>query len=190
MVKQPAGKRFINLANGMSVNNISDFSRVNQRLLQSRFLLQQARNLSTECLSPLHSEAMSNAVVMHLQSALIYYWREMGSYHQLKMVHQINSLEDLQTALKQQNRHSQAIEELIDLISDKKSWLFRLQNAIRELSLSESVQPEAKAFVSDENFIPLFQLQEKIKLDVSDLDFCINEFTQLIQRQRNELAEF
>jgi hypothetical protein len=174
----------------MSVNKVSDFSRVNQRLLQSGFLLQQARDLSNQHFSPLHHEAALNAVLLHLQLALVFYWREIGSYCQLKMAWQFNSLDDLQTELQKQNRHSRSVEELMDLKLDKKSWLYRLQYAIDQLSLSVTPQPEAKAFVTDDNIIPLVQLQEDTKLELDDLAFFIDQLTLLIQRQRNELAEF
>lgn len=190
MAKRQAGKPFTSLANGMSVNKVSDFSRVNQRLLQSGFLLQQARQLSVQEFSPLHHEAALNAVLLHLQLALVFYWRELGSYCQLKTAWQFNLLEDLRDELQKQNRYSRSVEELTDLKSDKQSWLHRLQYAIDQLSLPVSPQPEAKAFISDDNIIPLVQLQEENKLTLDDLEFFIDQFKQLIQRQRNELAEF
>jgi hypothetical protein len=190
MAKRLAGKLFINLANGMSVNKVSDFSRVNQRLLQSRFLLQQARNLSQEFLSPLQYDALINSVLMHMQLALVFYWRELGSYSRLKNAYQIQSLQDLQSELSKQNLHSQIIEELIDLQSAPGSWLRRLQLAINQLTLSESPQPEAKAFVTDDNQIPLVQIDEDQSLSLDDLEKMIQEFMLLTQRQRVVLAEF
>jgi hypothetical protein len=190
MAKPLAGKLFINLANGMSVNKVSDFARVNQRLLQSRFLLQQARNLSQEILSPLQYDALINSVLMHLQLALIFYWRELGSYSRLKNAYQIQSLQDLQSELSKQNLHSQMVEELIDLQSAPGSWLRRLQLAINQLTLSESPQPETKAFVTDDNQIPLVQIEEDQSLSLDDLEKMIQEFILLTQRQRVVLAEF
>lgn len=190
MAKQLAGKLFINLANGMSANKVSDFSRVNQRLLQSRFLLQQARNLSQEFLSPLQHEALINSVLMHLKLALIFYWRELGSYSRLKNAYQIQSLQDLQAELKKQNLHSQTVEELIDLQAARGSWLRRLQTAINDLTLSESPLPEAKAFAVNDNQIPLVQMEDDESLSLDDLEKLIQEFMLLTQRQRVVLAEF
>jgi len=180
----------MNLANGMSVNKASDFSRVNQRLLQSRFLLQQARTLSQDFLSPLQYDALINSVLMHLQLALIFYWRELGSYSRLKNAYQFQSLDDLQAELIKQNLHSQIVEELVDLQSTPGSWLRRLQSAIHQLTLSESPQPEAKAFVVNENQIPLIHLDEDESLSLDDIDSFIKEFMLSTQRQRSVLAEF
>jgi hypothetical protein len=178
------------MANGMSANKVSDFSRVNQRLLQSRFLLQQARNLSQDFLSPLQYDALINSVLMHLQLALIFYWRELGSYSRLKSAYQIHSLQDLKTELNKQNLHSQTVEELIDLQAVRGSWLGRLQAAIDDLTLSESPQLEAKAFVVDGNQIPVVQIEEDEMLSLDDLEKIIQEFMLLTQRQRVVLAEF
>lgn len=178
------------MANGMSANKVSDFSRVNQRLLQSRFLLQQAQKLSQDFLSPLQHDALINSVLMHLQLALIFYWRELGSYSRLKNAFQVQSLQDLKNKFIEQNLYSQEIEELIDLQSTRGSWLCRLQAAIDELTLSESPQPEAKAFSVADNQIPLVTIEEVETLSLNDLEKIIQEFMLLTQRQRVVLAEF
>ncbi len=180
----------MNLANGMSANKVSDFSRVNQRLLQARFLLQQAQNLSQAPLSPLQHDALINSVLMHLQLALVFYWRELGSYSRLKNAYQIQSLQELQSELGKQNLHSQMVDELIDLQSYRGSWLHRLQSVIHDLTVSDVPQPEAKAFVVDDSQIPLVQLEEEKSLSWDDLEKFIQEFVQLTQRQRVVLAEF
>lgn len=180
----------MNPANGMSLNKVSDFSRVNQRLLQARFLLQQARSLPQDSLSPLQHDALINSVLMHLQLALVFYWRELGSYSRLKNAYQIQSLQELQLELSKQNLHSQMVEELIDLQSSRGSWLHRLQSVINGLTVSEVPQPEAKAFVVDDNQIPLVQLEEEKSLSWDDLEKLIQEFMLLTQRQRLVLAEF
>jgi hypothetical protein len=190
MEKRQDGKRFIKMANGMSVNKVSDFSRVNQRLLQSHFLLQQARKLSQDFLSPLQHDALLNSVLMHLDLALLFYWRELGSYSGLKSAYQLTSLKELQNELSKQALHSQMVDELVDLQATPGSWLYRLQSAINLLSLSEAPQPEAKAFVVDDNQIPLVQIEDDDSLSWSDLEKIIQEFMLVTQRQRVVLAEF
>ena len=190
MVRRLDGKLFLTMANGMSVNKVSDFSRVNQRLLQSRFLLQQAHKLSQDFVSPLQHDALINSVLMHLHLALMFYWRELGSYSRLKNAFQIQSLQDLKNELIAQNLHSQVVEELIDLQAARSSWLCRLQAAIDDLTLSESPQKEAKAFVLDDNQIPVVMIEDVELLSLDDLEKIIQEFMLLTQRQRVVLAEF
>ncbi len=190
MARRQAGKPFIKMANGMSANNLSDFSRVNQRLLQSRFLLQQTRDLAQDFLSPLQYDALINAVLMHLQLALIFYWRELASYSRLKNAYQIYSLQDLKDELSKHHQYSQMVEELIELDATRGSWLRRLQTAIDDLTASDAPQPEAKAFVVKDNQIPLVQIEEDQLLSLDDLEKITQEFIQLAQRQRVVLAEF
>lgn len=182
------------MANGMSANKVSDFSRVNQRLLQAKFLLQQAQIQSQELLSPIQIEALINSVLWHLQSCLQFYVRELASYSKLKNAWQLESFVELSALLKTEGKSSQALDEILDLQSSRASWLYRLQTALHELSQSESPQPEAKAFVvepaGDLNQIPLVNIEEDDELHFEDLANIIRELTQLIQRQRLVLAEF
>lgn len=194
MAKRQVGKPFIKTANGMSVNKVSDFSRVNQRLLQAKFLLQQAQIQSQQLLSPIQIEALINSVLWHLQSSLQFYVRELAGYSKLKDAWQLESFAELSALLKTEGKSSQALDEILDLQSSRASWLYRLQTALRELSQSESPQPEAKAFVvepaGDLNQIPLVNIEEDDELHFEDLANIIRELTQLIQRQRLVLAEF
>lgn len=195
MAKPRAGKRFTTMANGMSVNKVSYFARVNQRLLQARFLLQQARSLSKDFLPPLQHDALTNSVLLHLQLALVFYWRELADYSQLKNAYQIQSLQALQKELEQQNKHSQAVEELANLQSTRNSWLYKLHMAIEELTLSEHPQPEAKAFIEkkspqNDKMISIVEIDEVDVLGWDDLEKIIQDFMLLTQRQRAVLAEF
>ena len=194
MAKRQVGKPFIKTANGMSANKVSDFSRVNQRLLQAKFLLQQAQIQSQELLSPIQIEALINSVLWHLQSCLQFYVRELAGYSKLKNAWQLESFDELSALLKTEGKSSQALDEILDLQSSCASWLYRLQHALVELSQSESPQAEAKAFVvepaGDLNQIPLVNIEEDDELHFDDLTNIIRELTQLIQRQRLVLAEF
>ncbi len=194
MAKRQVGKPFIKTANGMSANKVSDFSRVNQRLLQAKFLLQQAQIQSQELLSPIQIEALINSVLWHLQSCLQFYVRELAGYSKLKNAWQLESFAELSALLKTEGKSSQALDEILDLQSSCASWLYRLQHALVELSQSESPQAEAKAFVvepaGDLNQIPLVNIEEDDELHFDDLTNIIRELTQLIQRQRLVLAEF
>lgn len=174
----------------MSANRVTDFSRVNQRLLQARFLLQQARLQTQELLSPIQIEALINSVIWHLQSALQFYVRELAGYSKLKNAHQLHSLVELSNELHKQHKSSQAVDEIIDLKSARGEWLYRLQKAIQIRAESETPKPEEKAFAVDENKIPLANLDEDDDLHLDDLEIIIRELTQLIQRQRLVLAEF
>jgi len=174
----------------MSVNKISDFSRVNQRLLQAKFLLQQTRQLSQDLLPPLHQDAMINAVLMHFELALIFYLREIASSSRLKMAYQISSIDQLQTEMAAQSSHSQSVDELVELKANRSSWLSLLLGAIRNLSSSTPPQPEAKAFSNNENQIPLVQIEDEPEIDVDQLEIFLREIMLLIQRQRLVLAEF
>jgi hypothetical protein len=182
------------MANGMSANKVSDFSRVNQRLLQAKFLLQQAQFQSQELLSPIQIEALINSVLWHLQSCLQFYVRELAGYSKLKNAWQLESFTDLSALLNSEGKSSQALDEILDLQSERASWLYRLQDALRNLSQSVSPEPETKAFIVeptlDANQIPLVNLVEDDELHFDDLTNIIRELTQLIQRQRLVLAEF
>lgn len=174
----------------MPVSRVTNFSRVNQRLLQAKFLLQQARLQSQELLSPIQIEALLNSVIWHLQSALQFYIRELAGYSKLNNAYQLNSLNELSAELQKQNKSSQAVDEIIDLQSSRGKWLYRLQKAVQILTESEIPKPEEKAFVVDDNKSPLANLDEEGDLHLDDLEIIIRELTQLIQRQRLVLAEF
>lgn len=178
------------MASGMPLNRVTDFSRVNQRLLQAKFLLQQARLQSQELLSPIQIEALINSVVWHLQSALQFYVRELAGYSKLNNAYQLNSLAELSIELQKQNKSSQAVDELIDLHSARGDWLYRLYKATQILTESDIPKPEEKAFAIDDNKIPLANLDEEDDLHLDDLEIIIREMTQLVQRQRLVLAEF
>lgn len=194
MVRRQAGKPFIKVASGMSANKVSDFSRVNQRLLQAKFLLQQAQIQSQELLSPIQIEALINSVLWHLQSCLQFYVRELATYSKLKNAWKLDSFAELSAALKDEEKSSQALDEILNLQSSRASWLYRLQDALRNLNQSVSPEPEAKAFIVeptlDTNQIPLLNIVEDDELHFDDLTNIIRDLTQLIQRQRLVLAEF
>ena len=197
MARRQVGKPFIKTASGMSANKVSDFSRVNQRLLQAKFLLQQAQIQSQELLSPIQIEALINSVLWHLQSCLQFYVRELAGYSKLKNAWQLESFVELSAVLKEAGKSSQALDEILDLQSERASWLYRLQDALRNLSQSVSPEPEAKAFIveptldaNNANQIPLVNIEEDDELHFDDLTHIIRELTQLIQRQRLVLAEF
>lgn len=194
MAKRQVGKPFIKTASGMSANKVSDFSRVNQRLLQAKFLLQQAQVQSQELLSPIQIEALINSVLWHLQSSLQFYIRELAGYSKLKNAWQLNSFAELSKLLTLEGKSSQSLDEILALQNESGSWLNRLQTALNDLSQSEAPQPEAKAFIVDEkvesNQIPLVDLSDDNELHLDDLGNIIREWARLIQRQRLVLAEF
>ncbi len=177
----------------MAVNHLS---LVNQKMAFANAILQRL-DISTSELSSkqkLEQQALKDAVIFHLITALHFYLREIAENCRIKNLIQINSIEDLIGALSQADRASSEAEELNDLSQTADSWLSYLLQYRSQLLRSPEKPKEKKSFGQDN----LIELVEVFESDINKcpeltpqlLTSCFDSFRALIMRQRETSAEF
>ena len=175
---------------------ISHLSLVNQKLAYANAINRKLLSSSAEIphRQKLEQQALIDAVIFHLATALHFYLRELAENYRLKEPALINTIADLNTALAQADKISSESNELYAMHQDKSSWLCQLQSCYDRLFSSPKKPKEKKSFGA-ENLIELIELSEfdshvPIELTPELLSSWISSFQALIMRQRETSAEY
>lgn len=179
-----------------SIMSISHLSLVNQKLAYASAIIATLNTPLPEqkAAQQLQQQALSDAVVFHLQMALHFYLRELAGHHHIKNLSAINSVLDLAAVLQQADRASSESSELSSLVQTNDTWLNQLTRYYDQLSKSPEKPKEKKAF-GQENLIELVELNEvdelpSLQLTPELLASWLNNFRALVIRQRETSAEY
>lgn len=175
---------------------ISHLSLVNQKLAYANVIIRNLED-STSAINAaqkLNQQALGDAVVFHLMTALHFYLRELAEHQSIKNLSAINSTQDLIESLEQADRISSESIELHALSQTPGSWLCQLLNYHDHLLQSPKKRKEKKSF-GQENLIVLVELTEAedqapLALSKDALKSWLSSFHDLIIRQRETSAEF
>ncbi|MCP8898813.1 DUF6586 family protein [Gilvimarinus xylanilyticus] len=162
---------------------VSLVSLVNQRLACCRALLQDLPQART----PVHSKALLDACVFHLQCGYRHYVRELAKGYGVNYLAAVQDEQSAAKSLAQIDKTPAEIRELCHLAESPSSWLARLKRAWAEFD----ALPEAFAAPSA-NAIPVTNLdaQPSLPLDEQALLTAVNEFQGLIDRHRESTLEY
>lgn len=176
--------------------SISHLSLVNQKLAFASSIVVTLNTTpsSTTSAQKLHWQALGDAVVFHLSTALHFYLRELAENYRLKNLTSINSVQDLISALSDADKASSESSELLELIQSNDSWLSQLTRYHEHISKSPQQPKEKKAF-EQENLIVAIELTEveselPIQLNPNLLASWLESFRALVMRQRDTSAEY
>lgn len=170
---------------------ITHLSLVNQKLAYAKATLSLATD---DNLGRLQQQALVDACVFHLVSAYRFYLRELGENYRVKNLMAINDSKQLMIALSALDKAPSEATELVTLEAEAQSWLAQLLAYFESLQQSPTVMKEAKAFVSDELIqavdITNAPTEPSPPPTANDLTAALDNFRQLVQRQRETSAEY
>lgn len=176
--------------------SISHLSLVNQKLAYASVVvaLLNTSNYDPKTGSELQQQALGDAAVFHMATALHFYLRELADHHHIKNLSAIHSVQDLAAVLQQADRASSESSELLSLVQTKDTWLNQLTIYYNQLSKSPEKHKEKKAF-GHENLIDLVELADAeslpaLHLTSELLTVWLNSFRALVIRQRETSAEY
>lgn len=176
--------------------SISHLSLVNQKLAYASAVvaLLNTPNCDAKIGSRLQQQALVDAVVFHIATALHFYLRELADHHHLKNLSAIYSVQDLAAILQQADRASSESSELLSLVQTRGTWLNQLTLYYHQLSRSPEKPEEKKAF-GHENLIELVELTDTedlpaLHLTPELLTNWLDSFRALVIRQRETSAEY
>lgn len=162
---------------------VSLVSLVNQRLACCRALLQDLPQART----PVHSKALLDACVFHLQWGYRHYVRELAKGYGVRYLAAVKDEQSAAKALSQIDKTPAEIQELCHLAEDPSSWLARLKGAWAEFD----ALPEALA-APNPNAIPVTNLDAapSVPMDENALATAVDEFQRLVERHRESSLEY
>jgi len=169
---------------------ITHISLVNQKLAYAKATLGLLTSLSE--LSRLQQQALIDACVFHLVSGYRFYLRELGENYRVKNLPLINNTQQLINALTAIDKIPSEATELATLETSTESWLAQLLEYFDVLQQSPAIVKEAKAFESEVliQAVDVTDTQASSPPNTSDLALALDNFRQLIQRQRETSAEY
>ncbi|MEN0037497.1 MAG: DUF6586 family protein [Cellvibrio sp.] len=174
----------------MSINHLQ---LVNQKLaFASSIIASLVADTSTD--SSLLQKALKDSVVFHLATALHFYVRELAEHQRIVNMQSINSVSDLASTLKELDKYSSEVSELVELEQLSSSWLNQLTRYYEQLLSSPAKEKEKKAF-GQENIINVVELADAdeiamLNLTTDVLSAWASSFRSLIARQRETSAEY
>lgn len=157
-------------------------SRVNQKLAQARFLLQ---NIDDVGLTALQKNSLTEAACFHLVCAYEHYLREIAEVYGLKNSASLRNESQLIEALEAAHKHPAEAEELVALRQGANTWLAQLHTHY----LSLWIQPKPVKASADGNLIGLVEVEAE-PVDLAKVRLWFASFISLVQRQRETSAEF
>lgn len=175
---------------------ISHLSLVNQKLAYADSIINLLNATSAEptAAQRLQFQALGDAAVFHLVTALHFYLRELAEHHRIKNPSAINTVQDLVTGLHQLDKASSESSELFELAETTDTWLNQLMHYHGQVSQSPKKPKEKKAF-GQENQVELIELTEadsqaELQLTPDILASWLDCFRALVMRQRETSAEY
>lgn len=175
--------------------SISHLQLVNQKLAFAGAIIHSLTRAAAEpTAQKLSLQALKDAAVFHMITALHFYNRELAELHHIKNLHAINSVQYLASALIEAEKFSSAASELLELSQTKGCWLHQLTHYYAGLLTSPEKPKEKKAF-NLEGLIELVDVsevdeQEAALLTPEVLNSWLDSFRALIIRQRDTCAEY
>lgn len=142
----------------------------------------------------LKQQALADAAVFHLATALHFYVRELAEAHRVSNIQRITSIRDLAIALDKTDKVSSEVSELVEMEGLTDSWLNRLTYYYDQLFRSPEKVREKKAF-GRENMIDAIELAGNdgpvaVELTAEVLVCWLTSFRSLIVRHRETSAEY
>lgn len=174
--------------------SISHLQLVNQKLAFANSIIASLTTSDDTATTKLQQQALTDAAVFHLATALHFYVRELAEQHRIMGLQGISSITDLASTLQKLDKYSSEVSELFELEQTNNSWLNQLTRYHAQLFRSPEKAKEKKAF-GQENAINVIELSDadeaaSLNLTVDVLVTWLNEFRSLITRQRETTAEY
>lgn len=177
--------------------SLSNFSLVNQKLAFTRSLCALARDgasRSATSAQQLQHNALLSSCALQLLQAFHFYLREIADRAYLKSSGSINSLDELELLLSQNDKFPSDVVELRDLSRQAGSWLEQLLCYSLTSLQSPQKNKEKKSF-PQENLIMAVEItaieeRQLVPLTVSTIEWWLENFRALVLRQRDTSAEF
>ena len=132
--------------------------------------------------------ALFQSAIYHLESAYIFYLKEIGHTYRCKDIESINSLKKLQSALININKIATEHDELELLLKDEQSWLSLLLAEYKKLTLPLSLITK-KNNDHSLTLLEVKQLDDNIIVEFIDVDDWLNNFKEILTRNRNLMHE-
>lgn len=158
-------------------------TRVNQKLMQAKSLLQHADESSV---APVHLNAVLEGAAFHLICAYQHYLRELAETYGLKNILSLRTEAELVSAFEAASKYPAEAEELVALRKDGSSWLAQLQVYYDSLWR----QPVVNDVRDAENLIGLVDIDSAVEVNLALINAWQGDFTALVMRQRETSAEF
>lgn len=174
------------------IMSISHLSLVNQKLAYAAASINLLKKLESR--QSLEWQALSDAVIFHLSTALHFYLRELAEHHRIYNLSSIDSVQRLAAELQGSDKMSSESSELIALAQTNGTWLNQLTAYHNKLFESPHKPKEPKSFGRD-NLIELVELVEvdtppSLILTPELLTSWLDSFRALVIRQRETNAEY
>lgn len=169
---------------------ITHISLVNQKLAYAKATLGLLTSMSEP--SRLQQQALIDACVFHLVSGYRFYLRELGENYRVKNLALITNIQQLINALTAIDKTPSEATELATLEAAPESWLAQLLGYFDVLQQSPAIVKEAKAFESEVliQAVDVTDTQASSPPNTKELAMALDNFRQLIQRQRETSAEY
>lgn len=160
--------------------------KVNGHLRKATALLEQYQAVRSDQGSRLTQDALLEACCFELQLTLVYLLREIAENYQVSNADNISSGDELAAALGSMDKTPQEVLEIQTLQSE--GWLSRLESAYLQLFRAESKSAQAVRQAPAGGLIQSKTLDQNA-LDYSLLNEWVNNFRELIDRQREMMVE-
>lgn len=175
--------------------SISNLSLVNQKLAFANAILINMELSAAQLTGAqkIHQQALKDAVIFHLFTALCFYVRELADQYRVKAA-VFNTVDELYVALGDVGLNSSETNELMTLKEMPGSWLHSLLFCEQMIFKSPVKAKEKKAFILESTIelvdaIEIDQ-QESLELTRELLMDWLNSFRDMLSRHRNTYAEY
>jgi hypothetical protein len=180
-----------------AIMSISNLSLVNQKLTYASAVLADMASCSVTLAGgaqKLRQQALAEAAVYHLTTALHFYLREIADQYRVKYTSAINSIDDLVNALNALGVSPSEVNELTALKEASDSWLGLLLGQKNAIFKSPEKQKEKKAFITESTaeLLSVVEINEPEPLVMNRqlLSDWLESFRELIGRHRSTYAEY
>ncbi len=176
--------------------SITHLSLVNQKFTFAHANLADMEMLDTKLSGnqKTRQQALGDAVVFHLTTALSFYVRELADQYRVQNATTLNTIDELYITLGNLGINSSEVNELMALKKEPGAWLYLLLSYERTIFKSPERIKEKKAFVPS-NVIEVIDvtevnLQQALVLRRELLTQWLVDFKDLVMRHRSTYAEY
>ena len=175
---------------------ITHLSLVNQKFAfaHANLVDMELSNVKLSGAQKVRQQALADAVVFHLTTALCFYVRELADQYRVKNATILISIEELYMALDDLGINSSEVNELIALKEEPDTWLHLLLLHEQMIFKSPEKAKEKKAFVTVDTieFVDVTEINEQPSLNITRelLTEWLAGFRDLVTRQRSTYAEY
>jgi hypothetical protein len=164
---------------------------VNQKISLCKILLSEGilKNKLLEKKTDIQIDlAFTQSAVYQLESAYISYLKEIAFAHKCKDVESIDSLQKLKVGLVSSNKSAGEAQEIELLLGEQQSWLSQILREHKKLS-SPPLTISKKNNDHSISLLEVKQLDDIMSLNFGDVETWLNNFTEILVRNRQLMYE-